>query len=227
MISNEKKGFLISPRWELIRKIIKKRSNNVCEFCLLRRFDEGHHRIDNRKEHSYLDPHILDIMAICGECHDYLHRSRHAHYHKSPPTFHRDSIASQGDSGFTTKNQQPGHWYRFLKGYHYWQAIIPEFGKVSYDPNHNKLPKFAKNINLFLFERELFKEFNWVEVKPKLLPPQLTRKEAIKIEGAFSYIKTVCHKCNKDIDSHGGYQFCGTCNRIICESGHCLCSFRM
>ena len=59
---------------------------------------------------DYENPILEDLMAVCEDCHSFIHMRRVA------PEFHPDSPAAKGDSGKTNKDESPGHWLVHTEG---------------------------------------------------------------------------------------------------------------
>jgi 5-methylcytosine-specific restriction endonuclease McrA len=60
----------MSSAWFDKRSLVIKRCNNVCEGCGLNDVNEVHHRHYDRVGYEFL----FDLIGLCRECHDKLHR---------------------------------------------------------------------------------------------------------------------------------------------------------
>ena len=112
LIDPVKAGFWKTDKWRVIKEVIEKRCGRKCEYCLLRPMQTAHHRIDDRPGHSsYDNPNLLDLMAVCQECHELI--SGKLSPDDSKPSYAPNSIAARGDRGWTARTQEPGHWMIF------------------------------------------------------------------------------------------------------------------
>ena len=125
----DKLGFLVSDRWRVYKQIVGERSGYRCEFCKIRMMDTAHHRINERPPYGYDQPPLLDLMAICFVCHEFIHRDTSTK--TDEPKFGVNSPGDLKDRGFSTSNDTPGHWKKFWPE-NPWKAILPNHGQVIY-----------------------------------------------------------------------------------------------
>jgi len=104
----DKLGFLVSDRWRVYKQVVRERSGYMCEFCKIRVMCTAHHRINERLGYGYDQPPVLDLMAICFVCHEFIHRDTSTK--TDEPEFGVNSPGDLKDRGFSTSNDTPGHW---------------------------------------------------------------------------------------------------------------------
>jgi 5-methylcytosine-specific restriction endonuclease McrA len=61
--------YLKSTEWLAKRDAVLKRTNNLCEGCLIKRATQAHHLTYARVGHEML----FDLVAVCDECHNTVH----------------------------------------------------------------------------------------------------------------------------------------------------------
>ena len=68
--------YLRTPGWRIRRRAVLRRADGCCELCrdvgVERRATEIHHLTYDRVGCEKL----VDLIALCGECHDLAHRGR-------------------------------------------------------------------------------------------------------------------------------------------------------
>ena len=216
----DKLGFLVSDRWRVYKQIVGERSGYKCEFCKIRMMDTAHHRINERPLYGYDQPPLLDLMAICFVCHEFIHRDTSTKTDK--PKFGVNSPGDLKDRGFSTSNDTPGHWKKFWPE-NPWKAILPNHGQVIYQAYKEDFSN--GNIKLILSDKDNeVQVFKWDEVKDDL-SPIVSADDDEKILDAHPVRVTWCRACSpkKMIDSKS-FKMCVQCIGIICSCGNCPCS---
>lgn len=103
-----KRMFRNSSKWKAYKNRVNIRCYGICEYCNLRKMTSVHHRIEERPDSDYKNPHMNDLMGICEECHDLIHNNQSSN--NDSLEFKAKSPALSGDNGFSTLDEPPGHW---------------------------------------------------------------------------------------------------------------------
>lgn len=225
-VSEEEQAvFWRSISWNRVRQYVRSRSRGVCEFCWQRRMHTAHHRINDRPGYSYETPHLHDLMAVCYECHDYLHREG---VDIPLPQSAAKSPASIGDSGFSTRANSPGHWMRFTRGDRWWDALVTVVQpplKVRYCP---EIPPFKETVRLDAWlcdgHGPTPVRLKWNAIEASLQPVPPTQEELHRLFDAPEVRETWCFRCKAWLNSRE-FPICDECGKIICPCGACWCSY--
>lgn len=77
----DKKKYMRSPEWDIIRTAVKNRDNNQCVVCSSNKRLEAHHitykRLGNEK--------LSDLITLCRNCHQAIHDRIGYGYNKEYP----------------------------------------------------------------------------------------------------------------------------------------------
>lgn len=207
-LTEQWKQFYRSSDWGMIKNAIRRRSSGVCEYCEIRPMHTAHHRC-YREPIPPREVDLDDLMAICEQCHDYLHREPGAAV--VALEFAPGSPGAMGDDGFTRRSVQPGEWKNSLRrGAESWVAWHPVIEALLWYPGET--PEEAKREHVLLRDDagELIK-YRWESVRPMLEP------------GEPHVRRTHCYSCWKKIDD-AGFEKCPVCNWIKCPCGACDCN---
>jgi len=193
-----------------MRNWIIRRGQDFCEYCHERRSDQVHHRIDARPWSSYTNPDVRDLMAVCVECHDYIHGKAGRPHGRilSPLDLNVPGLDQWGSTA--------GSWYRFRRDwprrwYGYIDRRVEDIGLFSFDSVQQR---GEQNAVIELCGRNKTVTFFWSFISEHAVLPRLPKR--FSFEGIERRHRSHCYRCripNLDSDHH---PICTKCGWILC-----------